>query len=799
MNQIELEQMMLDGGRARVLGHINRNEEAGAAHNNPYAHAIYRRFVQPLADLITTFTSEIKRGVQSRGKAELRAFEPEVLAYMTIRCAINSVTEDTPLAALASELGKTVYGEKLLTQFEDINPELYYTLVHDFERRLTKSERHKMTVFKQQAHKNGIPLPVWSNAEITSVGSILLYLARDIGMLEFETRFERKKQILFTKLTPDVASLVEQITGFLAGASPMNLPCVEQPRDWVAVNDGGYHTEAMRCQAPYVVRGASMGNAVEGDVPPMVLRALNRLQRDRWAINARVLDAVDQVSQHFDVGEVLSQAEFPKPARPEWLGEDMAVGEMSPVQLAEFAGWKAQVREWYTQSKVRSVQWGRYYEAIRVARQFRDLPVYFVWQCDYRGRFYATTRGVSPQGSDLQKALLMAYNGAPINTVEAQYFFKLAASGRFGNDKGTPQERIQWVDDNHDMLLAIADDPISNRQWTEADCPFQFLAWCFEYADWRRNPGTFLTRLPLGQDGSCNGLQHFSAMLRDEVGGKATNLVASERKQDIYALVAARTAELVAASPDDESAIAQRWKKHTLSRGLVKRSVMTLPYGSTRFSCADFIRKEYLNAGQAPEFTKEEYGRAATWLSHRVWAAIADVVVMAPLAMEWLQRAATELVGAGADEVDWVSPSGFVVRQRYFNLQSVQIHTRILGDISIKLRVAEYDEETNKRGHRNGVAPNFVHSCDAAHMHFLINAAEDAGLGHLAFIHDDYGALAPDVAKLHELIRSTFIAMYESTDPLAQFAERHGLTEEPPAKGTLDINLVKNSMYFFFG
>ncbi|WYW04337.1 RNA polymerase [Pseudomonas phage vB_PpuP-Kurepalu-1] len=799
MNQIELEQMMLDGGRARVLGHINRNEEAGAAHNNPYAHAIYRRFVQPLADLITTFTSEIKRGVQSRGKALLRDFDPQVLAYMTIRGVLDSMVEEATVTSVASSVGKSIYGEKLLTQFEDINPELYYTLVHDFERRLTKSERHKLTVFKQQAQKNDIALPVWSAAEVVSVGSILVYLARDVGIVDFETRFEKKRQTLFCHPNPDVAGLMDQITSFVAGASPMHLPCVEPPRDWVAYNDGGYHTQEMRCQSPYVMRGASMGSIAEGDVPPNVLRALNRLQRDRWAVNTRVLDAVDQVSRHFDVGEVLSQAEFPKPSRPEWLAEDMAVGDMTPIQLAEFAGWKAMVREWYTASKVRSVKWGRFYEAIRVARQFRDWPVYFVWQCDYRGRFYATTRGLSPQGSDLQKALLSAYSGAPINTVEAQQWFKLAATGRFGNDKGTLKERVQWVDDNHDMLLAIADDPISNRQWTEADSPFQFLAWCFEYADWRLNPSTFLTRLPLGQDGSCNGLQHFSAMLRDEVGGKATNLVAGERKQDIYGLVAVRTAELVAASPDDESAIAQRWKKHTLSRGLVKRSVMTLPYGSTRFSCADFILKEYLRAGQAPEFTKEEYQRAAGWLSFRVWAAIADVVVMAPQAMEWLQRASDELIAAGCDEVVWKAPSGFVVRQRYFNQQSIQIHTRIMGDISIKLRVADYDEQANKRGHRNGIAPNFVHSCDAAHMHALINAAEDAGLGHLAFIHDDYGALAPDVAKLHELIRSTFIQMYEEHDPLAEFAEYHGLPETPPAKGQLDIKAVQQSTFFFCG
>ncbi|MNP00454.1 DNA-dependent RNA polymerase [compost metagenome] len=84
-------------------------------------------------------------------------------------------------------------------------------------------------------------------------------------------------------------------------------------------------------------------------------------------------------------------------------------------------------------------------------------------------------------------------------------------------------------------------------------------------------------------------------------------------------------------------------------------------------------------------------------------------------------------------------------------------------------------------------------------MHALICAADDAGLGHLAFIHDDYGALAPDVAKLHELIRTTFIDMYTNHSPLQEFKDLHGIQAELPEVGQLDINLVRQSQFFFCG
>lgn len=798
MNQVELEQEMIDGGREKITRMIERNEEEGAGYNNPYAQAVYRRFVFPLADLIEVYLSEVKRGVQASAKQLLRGFDPTVLALFTVRAALTTVSADPPrVTKTAMELGRTIYGEKLLSGFEEINPELYYTLVNDFERRLTKSERHRMTVFRNQAEKHGIAIPMWTQEEKAAVGSTLLYLARDIGLVDMHIRVVNRQQTTFLEVSEEVKGLVGQISDFMAGAMPMTLPCVEPPLPWTSPSFGGYHTEAMRRQSPCCVRGRPF---VEDptDVPPLVLRALNRLQRDQWAINVEVLDAVQQVAHHFDVGEVLSQAEQPKPRRPEWLSEDMSREHMDPDQLAEFARWKADMREWHTEARLRGVKWGRFYEALRVAEKYRRDPVYFVYQCDYRGRFYAVTRGVSPQGSDLQKALLRAGTGGPIDTPAAQFWFKLAASSRFGNDKLDLPDRIRWVDDNHDLFIAVAQDPVSNRQWTEADCPFQFLAWCFEYANWRAFPSIFQTRLPLGQDGSCNGLQHFSAMLRDEVGGVATNLIPSAKKQDIYQRVADRSTILVAESPDDELAIGQRWKKHLLSRSLVKRSVMTLPYGSTRFSSAEFIMKEYMNPGHAPEFTKGEYAKASNWLSYRVWSAIGDVVVKAPQAMQWLQNAADEMV-MNKQEVEWISPSGFHVRQKYFKTEVKQINTHIMGNVRIRLRVGKYTEDADKRGHHNGIAPNFVHSCDAAHMHLLINAAEDAGLGHLAFIHDDYGALAGDVAKLHELIRSTFISMYTEHDPLSAFKARHGIQAELPEKGTLDITQVAQSQFFFCG
>lgn len=224
---------------------------------------------------------------------------------------------------------------------------------------------------------------------------------------------------------------------------------------------------------------------------------------------------------------------------------------------------------------------------------------------------------------------------------------------------------------------------------------------------------------------------------------------------------------------------------------------MTLPYGSTRYSCADFIQTDYLRMGYAPEFAKDDYITAANWLSYRLWDAIGEVVVRGQEAMAWLQRAARTVVERGHDEITWVTPDGFRVRQRYSVVNKLRLVSRLHGSTQIKLSLREYDEDkVDGRRHMLGIAPNFVHSLDATHMRAVIRACKARGINALAMIHDDYGTTADRTAELYSVIRDTFATLYTEHDPLEEFAEKYGLAEAP-AKGTLDINAVRDSAHFF--
>ena len=100
---------------------------------------------------------------------------------------------------------------------------------------------------------------------------------------------------------------------------------------------------------------------------------------------------------------------------------------------------------------------------------------------------------------------------------EAERWLMIHGANKFGFDKARLDDRAAWHMDKADLICRMADDPVQYQEWLECDNPVQFLAWCMEYRDLQRD-GYVDSRLPVSLDGSCSGLQHFSAMLRDEVG-----------------------------------------------------------------------------------------------------------------------------------------------------------------------------------------------------------------------------------------------------------------------------------------
>src|SRR5262249_29564886 len=107
----------------------------------------------------------------------------------------------------------------------------------------------------------------------------------------------------------------------------------------------------------------------------------------------------------------------------------------------------------------------------------------------------------------------------------------------------------------------------------------------------------FESRLPISFDGSCSGLQHLSAMTRDEKTAKMVNLTPSAVPQDIYETVAERVQRRIENDleyPDEDAPVAQMWLNYGITRKVVKRNVMTYSYGSNDWGMAEQLREDLM-------------------------------------------------------------------------------------------------------------------------------------------------------------------------------------------------------------
>jgi len=801
---------MYGAGIHRAQQRMARAEQSGEAARNPYAATVYRDYVMPLSSILH---EDVMRPTAGRRQAHVQLLHPldlDAVALLSVRTALSLLLDTGRvygLRSLAYQVGRILHCELVLAQIEHVNPDLYHTLAQDFGRRKSKDVRHRMTVFKQQAAKAGIFMDEWSIGSRDQVGLYILEQLARLNMVDIDPppsvngkRIAGKRPELGIRLSDEVIAVIDQIKSIVEVTSPLFGPCVEPPRDWSRMNSGGFHTEALVRVHPYLVKApsAARGLLMDADMP-VVLRAVNALQRTAWAVNGPVLDAVLSLAAHTNVGEVVTMREEGRPLPPEWLATVESTTDLDSVRAEEFISWKKRMSEWYTQRKLMGVQYGRFYSATRAAATFRDYPaLHFVYFADSRGRLYPLTYGVNPQGSDLQKALIHFAVGKPLHTPEAVKWFLIHGANKFGFDKATLKAREAWHLDKQDVIMRIASDPANCTDWHEADSPLQFLAWCLEYANWRIDPHGFKSHIPISMDGSCNGLQNFSAMLRDEVGGQATNLTANPVMEDIYRRVAEVTMQLMAAAKPDDEGIIKRWLDFGIERSVVKRSVMTTPYGVTKRSAIKYVIADYLRGGRAP-FEPKEYWAAASKLMEFAWPAIGAVVVKSREAMDWLSACARMIAKQYGDEregvISWVTPSGFLASQSYYEVAEHRINTRLHGTTKIKVLTEQDSADINR--HVSGLAPNFVHSMDASHLHLVTAAAGDRLIDSLAMIHDDYGTHAADAEKLYHLIREVFVEMYETHDPIADFAAAYPGCPTPPTKGTLDLREVLRSEYFF--
>jgi len=274
------------------------------------------------------------------------------------------------------------------------------------------------------------------------------------------------------------------------------------------------------------------------------------------------------------------------------------------------------------------------------------------------------------------------------------------------------------------------------------------------------------------------------------------------------------------------------WHHHGVSRSLVKRPVMTYGYSSTAFGFSQQVRADYMEPlalevlrGHRAEhpFGADEGRSAAVLLGRLIYREVRRVLPRVAAAMEWLKTAATTLAAA-QEGILVVAPDGFPMLLRVTETDSKKVELllldrsvtvmemspkdQLLGDSVLARRrcmVTTPSRTQTVVSHKqaSGVAPNVIHTLDAAHLRAVIRGLEARGVNDTLLIHDSFGTHAGNVPVLVQVLRETLVAQYTDHDALAALRawalEHHPdlVLPDPPAKGTFPLSEVFVADYAF--
>lgn len=737
---------------------------------------------------------------------------PEQAAYLTVRYAIDGAASCQKLNTVALALGTAIEDHINLLKLNEKAPGLYRKVMEQVQR--STSERHRKGVLSHVLTKYAVDKLEWDDTAKLGLGVKLVELLDECSNLvtirrDTEGHHNTPIKVVFT----DEAE--EWFKSAHATAStwcPVHLPMLVPPRDWhidtYEVEGeqrkrivGGYLTRAIR--RAHMIQSRLPGaqkRLVEADLTN-VFSAVNLVQRTPWRINKQLLKVMHEARIGGPKLESLFvEADRPLPVRPAGIDEDIPTDKLTLEQKSDLTAWKrdaAMVYDFNARQRSKRVSVA---QKLWVADKFKDAEaIYFPHYLDFRGRIYPYASYLNPQSSDAGRALLEFAEGKALGQ-RGMFWLKVHVANLFGVDKVSFADRVRWVDDNLGKLLDSAALPLDGAMfWTEADSPWCALAACMELAGALVSGCEYVSHLPIAMDGSCSGLQHYSAMLRDPVGGSAVNLVPQEKPGDIYTQVAKRAQAL---SDGSTSGLADNWKGKVV-RKVAKQPTMTLCYSATVFGMQDQIMKAVEGLGGSDYLDGAEVRPACVYMAQMVWNAIGDVVVAARDAMDFLKQC-SKLTAEAKMPVTWTAPSGFWVEQEYRKPEQKRVKLHYKG-VRMELSLAIDTEVLDGKKQAAGVAPNFVHSLDSAHLMATVNLGDANGLHHWAVIHDSFGSHACDVDVLHACIREAFIEQY-TPNVLERFREEMiaqlppELAQKVPAvppQGTLDLAAVRESAYFF--
>ncbi len=834
--QLELEMRANDYSHDRLMKIVQRRAATGNADELLEGRMILLHSIDRLAAKLTEYFDAPLRGKAGTVRnllAEEFHKSPKDLAYVVLVTVVRYISQENmvPVSHMARSLNKNIHDSILVRRLDNKEKTLSSYVDRRYKKRGAKwCKNEKLKIAHRQNQMKDSNL----TALTAYVGGLLIDIVIKSGINIIELRNVRQadKTTQHIVYTDECYRMVLQSREILLEDYRKYPIHLVKPKDWTSYKgSGGYHTTDIYKLSMIKARNETRGilqRYFDQNNTDNLAKILNTLQGTPWRINQRVFEVMDYI---FDNN--IEDPSYPR-HNPRLIGRLPLNVNMEPEDYINPHNYgelhkegphkglpmhnnmiRKRHKDLEDQRDICISNNGKALMQNMILANAKEYlnedEIYFSYQYDSRGRIYPIQQHLQPQGSGNIKALLEFAEGSKITTEEQRRWFLIHGANTYGFDKLLYDDRIVKILELESDILKTADDPLANRDfWGSSDDPYMFLAWCFEYADYKRDPEVFVSHIPIALDATCSGIQLYSGLLRDAEGASSVNVIGDTR-EDIYQKVADRVNSYLEAGDYqkffyytdkagvdhvlDTVPMANSFKGK-VSRSLVKRNVMTQPYSVTKRGMYDQIVEELMELeNNNKKFWVGDIWAAAKFLSDLNDKAIQEIVKGARVGQEYLKRVTQDLVKRG-EHIAYRTPlTYFPVVQRIGTRKEERIRTPI-GRITIRTPT----ETLDKLRMGNGIAPNFIHSLDAALLATTVLKLAEKGCINFHMIHDSYGVPIGHVENLNKLVRETFVELFEA-DPLHIFVNTVNHTfEQSPEEvmiNTLNLNEVLESKYIF--
>lgn len=783
--QLEREMYLLGADRRELLR--NRRIITRMESLSDYGNALVTMGIDEVIKEIRVHRKRLqagKAGPSYKYLSPLLCLAPHRIAACALRAVVDQISSPVNLAALAHHVGEMVWIETMLARASRWEMQNHKRVRGRFQQKVQDIHRMKNT-------------ETWSPQERAATGAFLVMaIATKTGLITVDRAQRGPRLITQVRATDDCMAFIGKVNDTGMTLCPFSLPMIIKPRQWGTVLDGGYYTDIpnntlLKDGADFVAQHTT------GAEP--FIQAANHQQGVAWQVNRWLLEQVEHAwEKNISVGKLMPREGWAVPPYPKHLPDDHP----------DITQWKFNARQIHERNDKTKNQRIATAKQLWLARRFVNEPrLHFPMQLDFRGRYYYRPPFLNPQANDVGRALLQFADGKPITDSSQVEWLWVHGANLYGHSKLNWKARLDWAQQNKEAICRSGMDPWQTTAfWTEADDPWQFLAFCRAAYHYVEQRSKYICQLPVVLDCTCSGIQHYSALLRNEQMAELVNLMPSDKPQDIYGYVL--RAVLHQLRNDTGNPHARSWLELQPDRSLAKPVVMTLPYSATRQAVFKHCQT------WAFERTLELYGtegwcfkRGAIAAMHYMTTILvretSKIIGPAKHAMSWFKQAG-KLAGTHDIPLQWRSPSGLLVRQQYFDYRGVRIPLLYLSPVIKTFDSNHLTNGLNPKRMGNGLSPNVIHSLDSSHMAFATIDAFANGVTNLGGIHDCFATTPAEMSQVRNSVRNSFAAMYSddwftaiTSELLAQLpAELHSKLPVTPPVGGLDLNTVRNATYF---